>query len=109
RGARSYELALAKAVRKYGRGSYSLSLALYRQLFHFAGSLIVIYGATIIVHYTLGEPAALVFLLFLVTIGITYQEFFFQRKHYSQHWTKGIADWLVWVAPFWVYCVYFVY
>jgi len=109
RGARSYDRALRRAASKYGPGYYGYKLSLYRQVFHFIGSLLVIYGATYLTLDLIGGRAALAFVLVLFTIAISYQEFFYQRKHYRQHWQKAVADWMVWVAPVGLYAFLFVY
>lgn len=99
RGIRSYDAALARAFRRYGAGRYSYGLALYRQCFHLAGSLLFIYAATLLAFDLFGGEAALALLLALATAFITYQEFFLQPRVYRQRWPKGLADWSVWCLP----------
>lgn len=103
RGMQSYDKALARAYRKYGRGNYGYSLMLYRQFFHLLGSLLVIYVATFVALRLFGSTTALFLLLALATLFIAYQEFILQRRVYRQLWHKGIADWLVWSLPMGVY------
>jgi hypothetical protein len=107
RGIRSYDAALARASRRYGAGRYGYGLALYRQCFHLAGSLLVIYAATLVAYGFFGSRAALALLLALATAFITYQEFFLQPRVYRQRWPKGLADWSVWCLPMAAYFVLF--
>ena len=103
RGVRSYDAAVARYQRTYGIGRYGYKIAAYRQLFHFVGSLLIIYATTLLALDFLGSRAALFLLLALATLLIAYQEFFFQRKRYRQHWGKAVTDWIVWCAPIGVY------
>lgn len=103
RGIRSYNAAVERYQRKYGIGRYGYKLAAYRQLFHLAGSLLVIYTATLLALDLVGSRAALAVLLLLATFLISYQEFYFQRKRYRQHWGKAVTDWFVWCAPIGAY------
>jgi len=107
RGVRSYDLALAKAFRKYGPGHYGFRLSFYRQVFHFFGSLLVLYVSALIALHFFDSTTAFSFLLGAATLFITYQEFFLQRREYRQLWRKGLADWLVWVLPMGVYLFFF--
>jgi hypothetical protein len=107
RGVRSYDRALARAYRRYGRGHYGYGLAFYRQAFHLAGSLLVMYVATLVAFGLFGSSTALAVLLLLATLCITYQEFFLQRRTYHQLWRKGVADWSVWVLPMALYLFLF--
>ena len=103
RGIRSYNAAVARYQRKYGVGRYGYKIAAYRQMFHLAGSLLVIYAATFLTLGLAGSRAALAVVLLLTTLLISYQEFFLQRRRYHQHWTKAVTDWLVWCAPMGAY------
>ncbi|MBU6490788.1 hypothetical protein KGQ25_01310 [Patescibacteria group bacterium] len=103
RGIRSYSAAVARYQRKYGLGRYGYRLAAYRQIFHLAGSLLVIYTATFLTLDLAGSRAALAVLLIFATFLISYQEFFFQRRQYRQHWGKAITDWLFWCVPMGAY------
>jgi hypothetical protein len=107
RGIRSYDAALAKAFRKYGRGHYGFKLLFYRQVFHFVGSLLVLYLSALIALHFFDSTTAFSLLLGAVTLFITYQEFFLQRRQYEQLWVKGFADWLVWTLPLGVYLFFF--
>ena len=107
RGARSYDLALARAFRRHGRGHYGLSLSFYRQCFHFAGSLLVLYVSALIALRFFDSATAFSLLLAAATLFITYQEFFLQRKTYHQLWQYGVADWFVWVLPMGLYLFLF--
>jgi hypothetical protein len=99
RGARSYNRALERAFRKYGSGHYGFGLAFYRFVFHIMGALLILVGATYLTNRYFGGPAALVVLLALAMIFITYQEFVLQRRTYRQLWRKGILDWITWCGP----------
>jgi len=99
RGVRSYDRALARAFSAYGPGHYGYRLAFYRFLFHIVGALIVLTAATFIAHRLFGGTVALIVLLTLAMIFITYQEFVLQRRVYSQLWKKGVIDWLSWCVP----------
>ena len=99
RGVRSYDAALRRAYRKYGAGHYSYGLTFYRFLFHIVGAFIILAGSTFIAHRLFGSTIALVVLLALAMLFITYQEFVLQRRTYKQLWRKGVFDWLTWCAP----------
>lgn len=99
RGHRSYDVALARAYRKYGYGHCGYSILFYREFFHFIGSLGLIYLALFIANHFFGGDSALVILLALAAAFLTYQEFVFQRRVYRQPWSKAVADWLVWCVP----------
>jgi len=103
RGIRSYNATIAHYQRKYGIGRYGYKLAAYRQVFHLAGSLLVIYLATFLALDLAGSRYALAVLLVLATFLISYQEFVFQRRHYRQHWGQALTDWAVWCIPMGVY------
>ena len=106
RGIRSYNATVRRYQRKYGIGRYGYKLAAYRQIFHLAGSLLVIYMATLLALDFLGSRAALAIVLLLATFSISYQEFFFQRRRYRQHWAKAVTDWFVWCAPMGAYLLF---
>ena len=59
--------------------------------------------ATLLALDFLGSRAALGVVLLLATVSISYQEFFFQRRRYRQHWAKAVTDWFVWCAPMGAY------
>lgn len=103
RGVRSADMELRRAARRYGPGAYGYKFATYRQLFHLVGSLAVIYGAALLASYFFDSEVVLSIVLGIVTLLITYQEFFYQRHHYRQHWQKAVADWITWCAPIGVY------
>jgi hypothetical protein len=107
RGVRSYDLALARAFRKYGPGHYGFRLSFYRQCFHFAGSLLVLYACALVALHFFDSATAFSLLLGLATAFISYQEFVLQRREYHQLWRKGLADWLVWVLPMGLYLFFF--
>ncbi|MHB1769491.1 MAG: hypothetical protein ACYCPH_00160 [Minisyncoccota bacterium] len=103
RGIRSYNAAVRRYQRKYGIGRYGYKLAAYRQIFHFAGSILIIYTATLIMLDLAGSRAALATVLLFATVSISYQEFFFQRRQYRPRWAKAVTDWFVWCAPMGAY------
>lgn len=103
RGMRSYKKAVTRALRKNGVGRLGYKLIMYRQAFHFIGSIIFITLATILSDRLLGSEAALYFLLFVAIAALTYQEFYLHPRRYGQHFRKGAVDWLVWVTPILVY------
>lgn len=103
RGMRSYNAALKRAVRRYGFGREGYRLALYREAFHFMGSLIFIVAATLIAKNFFGSDVALYVLLALAVLALSYQEFYLHPRRLGQHPGKSIADWVVWVAPMALY------
>lgn len=107
RGMRSYKKAVARALRKNGgMGRLGYKLNMYRQAFHFAGSILVIVIATLLSDRFLGSEVALYVLLFMAIAALTYQEFYLHPRRYGQHIRKGALDWLVWVTPILVYLFY---
>lgn len=107
RGRRSYELALKQAVERYGFGREGYKLALYRELFHFLGSVLFIAFATLVSKDLFGSEAALYVLFFAAIIALSYQEFYLHPRTYGQHPAKGVADWLAWVMPMIIYLFLF--
>lgn len=99
RGRRSYEAAVARAIDAYGMGRLGFKLELYRQTFHFLGSIIFIAFATILSERLFGSEVAL-YILFLAAIAaLSFQEFYLHPRQYGQQTTKGVIDWLTWVTP----------
>ncbi len=109
RGRRSYERAVARALKTYGMGRLSYTLLLYRQLFHFFGSILFIFLATVIAEKFLGSDTALYVLFFAAILALTFQEFYLHPRQYGQHLQKGIADWLAWVTPMALYIFFFIH
>jgi hypothetical protein len=107
RGQRAYEAAVADALTRYGLGRLGYKLMFYREVFHLIGSIIFIVCATAISKDLFGSDVALYVLLGAAILALSYQEFYVHPKIYSQHARKGIADWLVWVAPMIAYITLF--
>lgn len=105
RGQRSYEAAANDALERYGLGKLGYKLTLYRETFHFLGSLLFIVFSTLIARKLFGSDAALYVLLALAVMALSYQEFYLHPKTFGQHVRKGITDWLVWVVPMAIYLV----
>ena len=107
RGLRAYEYRLSLIQKKLGRGRYGLRLSAYRGIFHILGAGMVIVLATVVSQTLWGSDVALPILFVLAMLVITYQEFVLQPRTYEQHLTKGIIDWLSWVAPLGLYLFLF--
>ncbi len=103
RGMRSYNRALARAYRRYGRGHYGFRLTCYRSAFHLVGSVAVLILAGLISREVFGSDAALNFVLGVMAGFIAFQEFYLQRRLYAQLWSKAVLDWCAWVAPIALY------
>ncbi len=103
RGIRSYQKAVSHALRQNGPGHLGYKLVLYRQVFHFIGSVLVIVLATELSRDFFGSETALYVLLFTAIAALTYQEFYVHPKRYGQRFRKGLIDWSVWVVPMMVY------
>ncbi len=101
RGRRAYNEAVLEQVENLHRLGYKLTL--YREVFHFFGSVLFITLAALISHVFLGGDSALYVLLAAAVIALAYQEFYVHPKIYDQHPQKGILDWSVWVAPMALY------
>ncbi len=109
RGIRSYNQAVLNYQKRVNAATgIGMRLGTYRQLFHLVGSIIAIVVATLLSRRVFGSDIALYTLLAAVVIFISYQEFSLHPREYSQHWQKGIADWVVWFSPIFVYIFYFV-
>ncbi len=82
--------------------AYSSSLYfIWREVCHIVGSV-----ALIVVSYVLSvwighDVKPIIFVALLV--WMTYQEFVLHPRKYGQKLSKGIIDWLAWVAPFAIY------
>jgi hypothetical protein len=107
RGRRSYEAALKRAIRRYGAGRMGYKLAMYREFFHFLGSIIFIAGATLLSDRFFGNEVALYALFVAAVAALSYQEFYLHPRRFNQHIGKGIVDWLAWVIPMVVYLALF--
>jgi hypothetical protein len=103
RGRRSYERAVARALTKYGFGRLGYKLFLYREFFHFVGSVLFIVLATEVSKAFFGGDTALYMLLWAAIFALAFQEFYVHPRRYGQLLHKGIADWLVWVVPMILY------
>lgn len=97
RGRRAYDEAVAFQVENLHKLGYKLTL--YREVFHFVGSVLFIAIATFISRVFLGGDSALYTLFAAAVIALAYQEFYVHPKIYDQHPQKGVLDWMVWVAP----------
>lgn len=103
RGRRAYELAVRRAIRRYGLGRIGYRLTIYREVFHLLGSILFITFATLLSKDLFGSEIAVYVLLGAAIVALAYQEFYVHPKHYGQHLFKGVADWLTWVVPMLVY------
>jgi Na+/H+ antiporter NhaD/arsenite permease-like protein len=101
RGQRAYQEAVMEQVENLHRLGYKLTL--YREVFHFFGSVVFIALAAFLSHEFLGGDSALYALFVAAVVALAYQEFYVHPKMYDQHPQKGILDWSVWVAPMAVY------
>jgi hypothetical protein len=107
RGHRSYEQAVARSLDVYGAGRLGYKLTLYRETFHFIGSVLFIIAATVLSERLLGSDAALYTLLVAAVAALTFQEFYVHPRRYGQRFKKGVADWLSWVMPMALYVLLF--
>lgn len=105
RGQRSYEAAVKNALEQYGLGRLGYKLMLYRETFHFVGSLLFMVFATLVARDLFGSDAALYVLLVLAVLALSFQEFYVHPKSFGQHAKKGVMDWLVWVGPMAIYAL----
>jgi len=108
RGRESYLKAVDKAF-KIKKGHFGYALVIYRGTFHFLGSLIFIFSATLISKEFFTNNTSLYFLLTAAVFALTYQEFYLHPKKYKQITQKGIVDWMTWVIPMVMYLVLFFY
>lgn len=107
RGVRSYNATLARYQKQYGSGHYGFKLDVYRQAFHFMGSILFLLAAAYLSQSIFGSQNALYVFLAMAIALISFQEFYLQQRIYRQLWRKGILDWLAWCVPigiyFWLY------
>lgn len=103
RGVRSYDAVLTQYQRKYGIGHYGYKLGVYRQLFHFAGSILFLISAAFLSQSLFGRSNAMYAFLAAAILLISFQEFYLHRRMYQQLWKKSVVDWLAWCVPFGVY------
>ena len=100
---RSYERTAARAFKRYGLGRVGYKLTLYRETFHFFGSILFIISATFLSKNFFGSEAALYVLLWTAVAALSFQEFYVHPKKYGQHVKKGVIDWFTWVVPIALY------
>lgn len=103
RGVRSYNATLAQYQRKYGAGHYGFKLDVYRQLFHFFGSILFLLVTAYLSQALLGGLYAMYAFLIAAVFLVSFQEFYLHRRMYQQLWRKGIVDWLAWCVPMGIY------
>lgn len=103
RGIRSYNVALARIEERYGVGHYGYKLVIYRELFHFVGSILLLLVAAFLSRYFFGSEDAMYVILVCAVLLISFQEFYLHRRMYQQLWRKGVVDWLAWCLPIGVY------
>jgi hypothetical protein len=107
RGIRSYKKAVAHALKKNGVGRLGYKLMIYRQTFHFIGSVLFIVFATLISQDLFGSEAALYVLLCMAIVALMYQEFYLHPRMYGQRAVKGVVDLFSWVTPIVAYFILF--
>ncbi|HWU24453.1 MAG TPA: hypothetical protein VN086_01725 [Candidatus Paceibacterota bacterium] len=107
RGRRAYDYRLNLIQERLGKGRYGLKLSAYREVFHVLGAALLIFVGIFVSQALWGSDVALPVLFVLAMLVITYQEFVLQPRTYEQHLTKGVVDWISWVAPLSLYLFYF--
>jgi hypothetical protein len=107
RGRLAYTRAVDEAWEKYGPHHMGYKLAMYREFFHFLGSIIFIIAATWFSDRFFDSERALYVLMGAAIVALFAQEFYFHPKYYLQPRGKGIADWLTWVIPMMIYLFLF--
>ena len=85
-----------KIIPSLKQRNYALYV-LWREICHIIGSLILLYVSYLI------TPKTVPVTFILLTIWMTYQEFYFHPKKYDQPLWKGLIDWLSWITPFIIY------
>jgi uncharacterized membrane protein YfcA len=103
RGMRAYQRALARAYRKHGHGHFGFKLTLYRSIFHILGSIAVVALGIFLSEQIFNSHTALYMIFAALSLFITFQEFYLQRRIYQQLWRKGILDWCAWIVPLMLY------
>lgn len=102
-GEKAYKILALKNKNKYG-DAYSLSspkLLLWREVFHVAGSIVLI----LISDYLFRNVSffnGLLFLGFFIFV-IFIQEFYLHPHYYEQKMTKSVIDFLAWILPIIIY------
>ena len=99
RGRLSYEQAVNRALETYGLNRIGYKLTLYRATFHLVGSIVFIILIALLSKKLFGSDSALYVLLCATILALSFQEFYLHPKLYGQHFKKGVADLLAWVAP----------
>ncbi len=99
---KSYNYVHDTCTLKYGDAYHCTSLLIYREIFHFAGAILIILFSHFIFTKT-GFKIFPIIILGLLTLWITFQEFYLHPTFYNQNLYKGIIDWLVWIVPIIIY------
>ena len=96
----------------FGERSYNyfiennhFAIKMWREIFHLAGSILVVIISRFISNITGFKKLDIVILLALI-LFITFQEFYLHPKYYNQKLYEGILDWLFWVGPIIYYFIY---
>lgn len=103
RGIRAYNETLERYQRAYGVGRYGYKLMVYRQAFHFVGSILFLIIAAYLSQSFFESTKAIYAFLIAAVLLISFQEFYVHRRMYQQLWRKGIVDWLAWCVPIGIY------
>ncbi|MEZ4103352.1 MAG: hypothetical protein R3B55_02220 [Candidatus Paceibacterota bacterium] len=105
-GERAYAYLKEKNIKEFD-DAYSLKapkLLLWRALFHFSGSVLIVFIADqMIKHMSFFNGFSL---LVLTIICITAQEFYLHPHYYDQKPQKGIIDFITWMLPIFLYIVF---
>lgn len=83
---------------------YCREILVWREIFHALGAVLFIF-ISIGFERLFKSPVAGFIVLGGVIVWITFQEFYLHPTFYSQTFTKGIIDWMVWLVPIVAYLV----
>lgn len=91
-----------KICQEFAGSGYCREILIWRELFHFLGAIFFIFLSIGLEKIFKTSFAGLI-VLGMVVVWITFQEFYLHPTFYSQSFSKGIIDFLVWVVPIALY------
>lgn len=108
RGIRAYQKVLEEGIKIHGPGQTSYRLMIYRGAWHIVGSIIFLFGVTLLADHLFGTQVALYVLMVAAIVALILQEFIIHPKRYGQSTRKGIFDIVTWVTPMLIYVAFLV-
>lgn len=99
RGRDAYQNVVDSGIALYGENYTSLSIIVYRGVWHVAGSIVILLFLLHFGRRLFPTDVLLYSFVLALFIGLFLQELVFHPSRYDQSVTKGLIDLLTWLAP----------